>query len=325
MKQTYNPFLRLPDNPSYLRRAKHHDYRRPGQYLLTLSKAETTPVLSHITGSIAEPVVNLTSAGLCVASSIGQWPERYPQIRVANYVIMPDHVHLCVDVLRHLDNPLGRAVASLMGMATKLQGNLSDEDRPFYKKGFNDRIAYDYEQWKRQLAYIDDNPRRYLIKQANPDLFFARWIISVSGFEYMALGNIMLLKNPELQVVRYSRRFEPGVFENKVEGWQRCVENNGVLVSPFIHPNERAVYDYAVSQGGGVVRICENGFAERFTPQGQEFDLLTTGQLLLIGAIEHNTRPQPLTYIKAQGLNAVAERIAAAPWLTGEARIRRAK
>lgn len=321
MKLPINPYLRLPDNPNYLRRAKHHDYRRPGQYLLTLSKAETTPMLSHISGSIAEPVVDLTPAGQCVVSAIEQWPERYSQIRVANYVVMPDHVHLCVDVMHDIDNTLGRAVGSMMGIATKLHGG----DLPFYNTGFNDRITYDNEQWKRQQAYVADNPRRFLIKQGNPDLFYARWIITVDGFEYMAVGNIMLLKNPDLQVVRFSRRYATGVFEDKVKGWRRCVEDNGVLVSPFIHPNERAVSEDATAQGAGIIRICENCFAERFTPQGHDFNLMTNGQLLLIGALEHNTRPQPLTYIKAQSLNAVAERIAAAPWLTGHARIRRVK
>lgn len=42
-----NPYLTKPRNPNYLRRAKHHDYTRPGKYMLTLSKAPTTVKVHH--------------------------------------------------------------------------------------------------------------------------------------------------------------------------------------------------------------------------------------------------------------------------------------
>lgn len=238
---------------------------------------------------------------------------------------MPDHVHLCIDVHEHLSPGLSRAVASLMGMATKnLERSLCSHHNAlsFFKKGFNDRIAYTFEQWYRQLAYIDDNPRRYLIKKMYPDLLTRRWLITIGQWQYMVIGNIMLLKNPDLQVVRYSSKYTPSVFDEKVKNWYRCVENNGVLVSPFIHPKENDLQKYALEQGGAVIRICENGFAERYTPQGRDFELTTAGRLLLIAPMQHNTHREFLTYTKAQGLNAVAERIAETNWLDGCGSIR---
>lgn len=317
MTNAINPYLRKPDHPSYLRRARHHDYCRPARYLITMSKAESTPNLSLISGDFATPSQVLTPAGISLQEAIEQWPTKYPQLVVAKYVVMPDHVHICVDVREYMEAGLSRAVASLMGMATK-KLQLVD---PFFKKGFNDRIAYTDDKWQRQLAYVDDNPRRYLIKKAYPDLFRRRWIISIGDWQYMAIGNILLLKNPDIEVVRFSHRFAPGVFEAKEREWQRCVENNGVLVSPFIHPKENAMQKYALDEGGAVIRICENGFAERFAPQGRDFDRVAEGRLLLIGAIEHNTRSGFLTYGKAQGLNTVAERIASTDWLSGQGRL----
>lgn len=105
--------------------------------------------------------------------------------------------------------------------------------------------------------------------------------------------------------------------------WHRCVENGGVLISPFIHPQEKAAKDHALENGGAIIKICDNGFSERHAPRGQEFELMATGRLLLIARTEHNTRTEQLTYGKAQHLNSIARHIAATDWLSATARITR--
>lgn len=99
------------------------------------------------------------------------------------------------------------------------------------------------------------------------------------------------------------------------------MENGGVLISPFIHPQEKAAKDHALANGGAIIKICDNGFSERHAPRGQEFELMATGRLLLIARTEHHTRTQHLTYGKAQHLNAIARHIAATDWLSATTRI----
>ncbi len=69
---------------------------------------------------------------------------------------------------------------------------------------------------------------------------------------------------------------------------------------------------YALANGGGVIRICENGFSERFAPHKEEFEQMATGSLLLIALLEHNTRKEAMSYAKAQRMNHAAEKLAAA-------------
>lgn len=346
-----NPYLRKPDNPSYLRRCRNHDYNRPSRYLITISKSNSIGTFGQIVGNLYirdssnpdNPHIQLSLNGQAFEDALSEWKQLYPEIEIPVYQIMPDHIHICVDVKAYLKTGLSRAIARLMGKTTKaiidksismvlnpmcphhspdsLTIPLKDDIKAF-AKGYNDRIAFNHQQWERQKRYVTDNPRRYLIKKSFPDLFYRRWIIDVEGESYVAQGNVTLLKNPDIQVVRFSRSYVKGEFEAKKGRWTECSRTGGVLISPYIHPEEKDVRKKALAMGGSVIRICENGFTDRFSPQGEEFEYNGGKQLLLIAPMAHNSQRENLTYRKAQSLNAIAERIAAIDWISEEGRIR---
>jgi len=373
-----NPFLSAPKHPNYLRRARHHDYRRPARYMITLSRNPELPPLSAIAGNPHEPSpltsfplitqdrpleqsairgnwnyrystysildasshipdcrnipeayseyphVVLKPAGKIAVTAISEWAALYPQIAVTAYVIMPDHIHLAIHVHTDLEVGLSRAISRYMGIATRLYRNavISDDtstQTSFFSRGFNDRIAYDDTQQQRQWHYICDNPRRYLIKKFFPRLFHTRWQLSANGKEYIALGNIFLLRTPHRMAVKVSRRHTPAEKSALIEAWHRCAVNGGTLISPFIHPKEKEIYRQAVETGASIIKIMDNGFSERFAPSGQEFELCSAGRLLLIAPSGHQTQAVSMTYAYAQSLNALASHIAVTD-LTGTLR-----
>ncbi len=97
------------------------------------------------------------------------------------------------------------------------------------------------------------------------------------------------------------------------DGWIDCIENGGVLISPFIHPVENDMRKTAVESGGSIVRITDNGFPERFSPSGSEFEMLGSGRLLLLGELNYNSRKQNMSYRWAGRLNRLAEMLASHP------------
>ncbi len=334
-KPSENPYYRKPEKGRYTHRAFHHDYCRPAKYMITLKKASYIPVLSRIKGNpsvLSEPdapVAEPTATGLLFAEAMSQWLVKYPQVHVPEAVIMPDHIHFCLSVDNVLPSGLSRAVAVLMGMTTMQYRNSSiipDEHKemqvPFFQKGYTDSIAYNLEQFETQMRYVRDNPRRLLIKRLHPDLFFKRWILSVADQELMAIGNIFLLRNPHIEVVRFSRRFTDAQRQANKATWHRCIENGGVLISPFIHPEENEMRKYAMANCGSIIRIVDNGFADRFAPPKSEFDILGDGKLLYVGPTRHDTQKQDMTYGFARYLNSLAEMLASHPV---EMRIREAK
>ena len=330
-KANDNPFLTDPAVPSNLRRALHHDYCRPARYMITLYKSESTPILSEVSGNLAikdlshpdAPKAFPSLTGRAFHAAIDLWTCQYPQIEVDDIVIMPDHIHLCINVKHYLKIGLSRAIANLMGKTTTAYIEQLDpqpdpltlETNPlhFFSKGFNDSIAYTDTQYQTQLDYIADNPRRLLMKRRYPDLYRMRWVITAGDIQVMALGNIHLLKKPHLQVVRFSRRFDSARLADIDAAYLRCIENGGALISPFIHPHEKRTRDLAIEAGGKIIRICDNGFSERFAPAKTEFDLMGSHRLLLIAPLEYTSRKQEMKYAYAQHLNRLAEFLASHP------------
>ncbi len=312
-----NPFYRNPDHPNFNRRARHHDYTRPAKYLITFLKQQSTPPLSEIIGF--PPYVSYESAqtilsplGNLIPTAISKWIEKYPQIIVPACAIMPDHIHVCVDVTTPLPNGLSRAIGQLKGLISSAYHNsLPEAVRPnkmqtFFTKGFNDRIAYDADQWENQIHYTRDNPRRYMLKKSIPDYMTRRWIVKMGDEQYMAKGNIFLLKQPHLFPLKFSRRFTDKESWEWMERTRSLILNGSIAVSPYIHPKEKELKQYAMDEGFSMIRICTNGFAEREAASGIEFKLMCEGRLLLIAPIEHNTRKEDLRYSYAQHLNGVA-------------------
>lgn len=299
--------------------------------MITLHKSESIPELAAIAGNLTIKMISHpeapkaipNSAGSAFNTAIDLWCRQYPQIQVDGIVIMPDHIHLCINVKQYLKIGLSRAIANLMGKTTiayisqldPLPDPLSLELNPihFFSKGFNDSIAYNDAQYRTQLDYIADNPRRLLMKRRFPDLYRMRWLITAGDLRVMAIGNIHLLKHPHLQVVRFSRRFDSARLAENEKAYLRCIDNGGALISPFIHPYEKEIRDYAIEAGGNIIRICENGFSERFSPAKSEFDLMGSRRLLLIAPMEYNSRKQDMKYAYAQQLNRLAELLTTHP------------
>jgi hypothetical protein len=322
-----NPRLTEPKQPSMQRRAFHHDYRRPARYLITIAKSPAIPPLASILGDprctdpseAAIPHSTPLPPGNAINEALLRWQGKFPQITVDSNIIMPDHLHLCVRVTANLPHGLSLAIAGFKGLCTRIYHNtLPSRQRPgtplpLFAKGFNDSIAYNDDQYRRQLKYVADNPRRLLLKRLHPDLFFRKWEITLGDLRLTASGNIFLLHSPRLINVRFSRRYTPQQWHDLKEQYLAVIYDHVTLISPFIHPEEKAIRDEAIAQGAGIIRICDNGFSDRFAPQGLEFDLAGSSRLLLIAPGPHDTRCHPLTYRTAQTLNTIALTLATLP------------
>lgn len=311
-----NPYYRNPDHPNFNRRARHHDYTRAARYLITILKNPAVPRFSSITGTPQNISISLSASGQVIAPAISAWRRKYP-VFIEKFAIMPDHLHLCLNVVASLPNGLGRAVGNLMGMISKAYWlSLPEEKRPveispLFTRGFNDRIAYSMEQWNNQIRYTVDNPRRYLMKKAYPDCLLRRWRITLpDNRSYILRGNIFLLRQPYLFRVKTSRSFTQAQAAEAMNEWKEALFNGGVPISPFIHPHEKALRKFATDNDFAYIRVCTNGFSEREAPGGKEFELMSGGRLLLIGKEEFHTQKEDLKYSYAQNLNQLALDIA---------------
>lgn len=305
-------------------RADFHDYSSRCFYLLTVTKARGIPDFSVVTGSSAikkpapgSPAVRLLPAGEAIASAIKDFRGRFPAVSIIRHVIMPDHIHMVVYVKERLPRPLGEYVAILKGScsaniwAVMPQARFSIIRHPVFEQGYNDRILFRGIKLDTFLRYVEDNPRRLLVRRENPGFFTCVNNLSIDGREMSAYGNPFLLDDPQKSAVRISRSFTTEELRRRKLQWLATVRNGGVLVSPFISPAEKKVRDWAVANGGKIIQLLPNGFPPKYKPPGSAFGLCSQGRLLQVAPTLHQAAKMEMTRARAMEMNRLAELISA--------------
>lgn len=84
--------------------------------------------------------------------------------------VMPDHLHLLVEIVAELERPLGNAIGGFKTGCEKIYAKMGGEGRLF-APGFVDEIVLRGGQLSAEFDYLVDNPRRLAIKRLFPELF----------------------------------------------------------------------------------------------------------------------------------------------------------
>lgn len=150
-------------------RSKTHDYRSRCIYLITIVKGASTPVLSQPFGglqsAVSVPGVRTTPTGDIVKAQLRNIPVNFPEARLLQYVVMPDHLHFVIDIQRSTTYHLGELIAAFTGDCTRAAGYADS----FFEPGYHDRILRHKGQLRNMIDYVRDNPRRLIIKREHPD------------------------------------------------------------------------------------------------------------------------------------------------------------
>lgn len=332
---------------SMARRSPWHNYHDKGTYMLTLVVEGRAPLLGRLTEINGVPYVEPSELGTTIFNVETQKISLYyPMVEVWKVCLMPDHIHMIVRVKEALPEGkhLGNVVSGFKAGCSMAWWRLSDRGRAgetagtvantattgiakvaaavpvgsptatmrpvLFEKGYNDKILRHEGQLERWKAYLEDNPRRLLIKKRNPQLFTVLRGIEVAGRRCQAIGNIFLLDVPDKVVVIVHRRYTDEENERLKNEWLACGERGGVLVSAAIAPKEKAVLREAMNRGYRIILLRENGFPPLYKPSGENFDACYRGQLLQISPWDYHMGRKVITRAQCLELNEMAEKIA---------------
>ncbi len=157
--------MELPKRKN-IRLAKY-DYSTPGAYFVTICTQNKKHVFE------IESVGNGLRAVPCLQNEIiHKWvretENKFSNIKIDKYVIMPNHLHLLVNIAeRHAGRSLQDAMHFFKTMTTNeyIKGVKNNLLPPFNKKlwqkSFYDHIIRDENDYKRILEYIDTNPLKW--------------------------------------------------------------------------------------------------------------------------------------------------------------------
>ena len=143
MPATYLPQRKLNRLPSY-------DYSAPGAYFVTFCTHNKRPCLWN--GE------NLSAAGMLVQQSIAAIAQHYPAVTVANYVIMPNHVHLLLQICAD-ETGCPQPAPTVSQIIQQLKGHTARHARDtLWQKSFHDHVIRSEADFLRIWDYIDNNP-----------------------------------------------------------------------------------------------------------------------------------------------------------------------
>ena len=309
----------MPDVSNFNRRCRGHDYRSRCIYMITMLKATGVPRFSTIIRDERckkiSPVVKLSDVGILIQNNLAKLVTDYPELKVLARIIMPDHIHFELFVQQPLQLHIGSILAEFKSNCStsfryKTDTKTNKSVQSLFTPGFNDKIAFREGAKDAFYNYISDNPRRYLIKKHYPEYFYHKLMIDIEGRYCGLYGNMFLLDHPLKAAVKISRRKErTPELAQKTGLWEEVLRSQGVLVSPFINPEEKKYYERAISSDTGIILIVNYTFSDRSKPYKKLFDLCAEGKLLIIST-EQYLREQKITYPEAQYLNRIAAAIA---------------
>ena len=154
-------------------RLTEYDYSTPNAYFITICTKDRKNLFWTDGGAIIDRPKNvpLTNLGMIVRQSIHDISRHYPTITVDHAVIMPNHIHLLLQVNtdangRSMIAPTISTVVRLMKGTVSKQAGFS-----VWQKGFYDHVIRNDNDYRDIWNYIEGNPS----KLAEDKLYIPSW------------------------------------------------------------------------------------------------------------------------------------------------------
>ena len=163
-------------------RLKNYDYARPGMYFVTIC-AQNRDLLF---GDIVNDVMQLNPAGQTVQAIWEALPERFPDIGMDEFVVMPNHFHaiLVIEERRPAgeDGTATRNVSTLGDMIGAFKSITTHEyiqgvkhkgwppfDRRLWQRNYWEHVIRNEAVLDKIRQYVRTNPASWINDQLHPD------------------------------------------------------------------------------------------------------------------------------------------------------------
>ena len=115
------------------------------------------------------------SANEIIHKWIGEMENRFPNVAIDKYVVMPDHLHLIVTIKeRHIGCSLPDAMRFFKTMTTNAymrgvkEGALPPFDRKLWQKSYYDHVIRNRQDYNEVWEYIENNPTKWMLVHEKP-------------------------------------------------------------------------------------------------------------------------------------------------------------
>ncbi len=158
VKNRMVPHMDLPKRKP--NRLKYYDYSSAGAYFVTVCTKDRKCLLGRIIvgATIDRPYeIVLSNEGIIADKAINNISEIYPSVTVDNYIVMPNHVHLLLQI-HCCDNGRATHAPTISTVIQQMKGYVSKQaGYPVWQKLFHDHIIRNESDYLKIWEYIENN------------------------------------------------------------------------------------------------------------------------------------------------------------------------
>lgn len=340
--------------------------------LVVRNRERNHELLGRLNEDVKAPAVALTEIGKAVEEEWEKTPviqqARGNDLTLVAQVCMPDHWHGVVQVNKPMNKSLGHIIQYVKSSCTarwrKITGSVLDssssqairgmseqqrqlyysslplEQQPLWDDDYDDTICLtdangnpDARHFSAMTRYVEDNPRRAVIRRARPEFMRRCLHVVIGGRDYAAFGNLFLLRWARKVQVFCHRKAPDGrtpyertdAYRRECMEWKRMVMQGATaIVTPGISMGERMIKDRCIERGYPLIHLQKEAIGRYWKPELRRFEACAGGALLILAPWkpetigEVNGVPSDTDYSIFHNLNHLAEEICA---FEGEARV----
>ena len=307
-----------------------------GIYHVTLTVPSREPLLGTLIIPDNDPkqaYIQRTEFGNALVEKLLSHSSYYPEIRVLQFCLMPDHLHAILHVTRPMNIGIRSVVRSLWQGAKKLGKSYTLSLAPESDSGTNNKEKQSYPfpifterpfirvlthqgQLQTMYDYIRMNPQRLATKRLMPGYFRVQEGIEIAGRTYAAVGNVALLQAERFApvhvrhtMVEAAMRGDDKALRDYMNGCVLAARKGTVMVSPFISEKEKEVMVVLLAEEHPLILLADNGFRDYYKPSAGLFDSVAAGKVLILSPWEYDPKKKHVSRADCVAMNKMAEEI----------------
>ena len=157
--------------------ARHETIRLHGfsygagfSYFVTACTAAREPLLARIS---ANGIPHESEAGRIVRAAWHAVPDRFPDVQLGAFIVMPDHIHAILTIADRTDrqDAVSPSLSRVIGVLKSISSVSINQQRarpgaPVWQRSFHDRVIRNETEFLHLWGYILDNPIRWANTQS---------------------------------------------------------------------------------------------------------------------------------------------------------------
>ena len=315
-----------------------------GIYHMTLTTAGRRPVLGKLEIPEQDPAkayVAETPLAKDLVQCLLHLHDHFPEIRVLQFCVMPDHLHAIIHVWRPMPRSIRMVARSFFQAAKRLSSANSSsrsadassrssiaselysdipvfapaplfDERPFL------RPLSRHGQLSAMIRYVQMNPARLATKRLKPGFFCVQHNVEINGRMCDAVGNIFILSEEHRSpvhvrhdLVNLAKAGNDQPLRDYMNDCVKAAREGTVMVSPYISSFEKDVLNVLLKEKRNIILLADNGFGKFFKPSDALFDAVAEGRLLILSPFPYDPNKRDITRPECVALNNFAEEISA--------------